>query len=242
MTEPDASAVPEPPPPTPAAPTSSAAPPALPPRLELLEVNQNKRKWSLDLHPDHLALHSEFDPQPLIYTRAELWDKADVMEDMRLLALKKPRVIGLQFTPEGLQTFRAWMKPSEAARLRVVLKRRYSFALLLAMLIGFSSLPIRGDAADGTRDVSWDPVGLALAISLGAVWLWAKFRPMRVIFLVDAVWFTLAAARNFINIAQNDRHWAWGLFGLILLWIAARGVMWFRRFSPPKPVQTAPGG
>src|SRR5262245_10127134 len=42
-------------------PLATVQPPPLPPRLEIEEVSQTKRKWILELHPDHFALHSEFE-------------------------------------------------------------------------------------------------------------------------------------------------------------------------------------
>jgi len=56
---------------TPEPPAPAAQPPPLPPRLEVEEVSQGKRKWILELHPDHFALHSEFEPRPWVFMRKE---------------------------------------------------------------------------------------------------------------------------------------------------------------------------
>lgn len=212
-----------------------AAPPPLPPRLEVAEVNQAKRKWVLELHPDHFALHNDFDPQPLIYTRAELWDKADTLDGVRVLAIKKPRALGLQFTKEAFATFQQWLGPPAAARLRSVFKRRFGWGLPVAVIIGVSSLPMKGNPEKGITDVPFDPYGMGLAVGLVALSLWVKYRPTRVLFLFDALWFVLAGGRIFLNIVTRDQGWGWGIFGVLLLLMAVSGLRWFKRFAPAGP-------
>ncbi len=177
-------------------PAPAVQPPPLPPRLEIEEVSQTKRKWILELHPDHIALHSEFEPRPWVFTRGELWDKLELMAPIKVLAVRKPRAINFKLSPEALAAFK--QKP----------------------------VPV-------------DPLGIALGLLLGGIWVWARYRPMRIIFLVDAVWFAFVAARNILNVLGGSNKW-WLLFSAWLVLLAYWGVKWFVHFGPMKEAENRP--
>lgn len=208
----------------------AAQPPPLPPRLEIEEVSKSKLKWVLELHPDHFTLQSEFEPRPLVFTRGELWEKVEPMLAVKLLAVKKPRAITFRLPPEAFATFSQWLGPLTSADLRRVLNRRYAWVLPIAALLAVTSLPMLGDPEHGVDPVPFDPLGLALGVLLGGIWVCARWRPMRIIFLVDAIWFTFAAAR-IIYLTFGVWH-TWRLvFSVWLLILAGLGVRWFLRFG-----------
>ena len=231
-TEPGIPELPEPPAP-------AAQPPPLPPRIKIEEVSQTKRKWILELHPDHIALHSEFEPRPWVFTRAEMWDKVELLAPIKVLAVRKPRAINFKLSPEALAAFKRWLGPLTSADLRKVLKKRYSWVLPIAFIIAITSLPMSGDPAQGIKPVPVDPLGLALGVLLGGIWVWARYRPMRIIFLVDAVWFAFVAGRNILNVLGGSNKW-WLLFSAWLLLLAFWGVKWFAHFGPMREPENRP--
>ena len=53
-------------------------------------MNKAKQKWTLALHPEHLALAEASDTQPYVILREEMMKSATLVEGMRSLALSKP--------------------------------------------------------------------------------------------------------------------------------------------------------
>ena len=99
---------------TPDPPAPAFQPPPLPPRLEIEEVSQTERKWILELHPDHIALHSEFEPRPWVFTRGELWDKCPWRLEQVVAAVQRvaaaPGLLGRQMV-HSLRTNEGSGKP-----------------------------------------------------------------------------------------------------------------------------------
>ena len=209
----------------PGPPAPAAQPPPLPPRIEIEEVSQTKRKWILELHPDHIALHSEFEPRPWVFTRAEMWDKVELMTGMGLLTVKAPRGVGFKLGREGLAAFKQWLGPPTAGSVRAVLKKKFSAAWVSALIITGMAVP--------TPRFALDPVCLALGLLLGGIWMWATLRPARLHFLLYGAWSLIAGGYLLLQIVNGRSKF---LLALTLLWLlmAWRGFKWFVWFGLTK--------
>jgi hypothetical protein len=200
-------------------------PPPLPPRIEIEEVSQTKRKWILELHPDHFALHSEFEPRPWVFTRDEMWDKVELMPAMGLLTVKAPRGVGFKLGLEGLAAFKQWLGPPTAESLRGVLKKRFSSVWVSALIIVGMSMP--------SPRFPLNPIFLALGLLLAGAWAWGMWRPARIHFLLYGAWY-LASGGYLILQTVNGRSKF--LLALAILWLlmAWRAFKWFAWFGGAK--------
>ena len=214
---------------TPESPAPAAQPPPLPRRLEIEEVSQTKRKWFLELHPDHFALHSEFEPRPWVFTRAEMWDKVALIPGMGLLTVRAPRGVGFKLGREGLAAFKQWLGPPTPESLRAVLKKRFSDVWISALLLIGISVP--------TLRSGLDSVGLALGLLLCLVWIWGMSRPARIHFLLYGAWYLVSGGYLLLQVVNGRSKF---LLGLTLLWflMAWRGFRWFIWFSAVKTEDT----
>lgn len=215
MTEPGSPELPEP----------VAQPPPLPPRIDIEEVSQTKRKWILELHPDHFALHSEFEPRPWIFTRADIWDKVEFMPTVGLLSLKAPRSVAFKLGREGLDAFKRWLGPPTLDSLKSVLKKRFSAVWVSALIVVGVGMPSAG--------YDLDPICIALGLLLGGVCAWGMLRPARIHFLLYGTWYLLAGGYLLYQVI-NGRSKFMLLLAALWLLMAWRGFKWFAWFRGAK--------
>jgi hypothetical protein len=202
--------------------------PAAPPALPLTEINAAKRRWTLTLHPRHLALCDPTGAQPYTIPYEEVMTSTTLLEGMRTLALTKPVKLNFKLPPETQAALVLWIgKPALA---RAYLKRRYSWILPFAIVWVLTSIPMAGDPASGHEPLPFDPFGLILGITLIAMWAWAKWRPHPLLFLIDSFWFLAVAVQLALQVAHG-RSKFWLLWMLLLLWLVLTGFKHFIRFK-----------
>lgn len=190
-------------------------------------MNNAKQKWTLALHPDHLALSEAPELQPYVILRDELMKSAMLIEGIRALVLQKPIKATFKLEPEGVSVLGDWIgKPIMA---RFYLKRRYGWVLPVALLWVFGSIPIPGDPAAGREPSPFDLIGLILGLTLVGAWAWAKWRPHPVLFLVDSLWFLVMAGHLALAVVSG-RSKGWLVLVALLAWMVISGLKHFIRF------------
>jgi len=155
---------------------------------------------------------------------------------MRVFALSKPVKASFKLTPEVTETIARWIGLPVLAS--IYLRRRYGWVLPVAVIWMLGSLPLPGNPESDLKPVAFDPVGFALGATLVVSWVFAKWRPHAVLFLVDSIWFAIMAGHLVVSVV-NGWSKAWLLLLVPLLWMAATGVKHFYRF---RGVEMNPSG
>lgn len=209
------------PPPIPDAPVA-----ANPIVLPLTELGKPPGSWTLTLHPAHLALAEAAEAHPYVILREQVMKTANLIEGMRAFVVEKPRKLTFKLTPEGTKALAEWIGiPLLAAH---YLKRRYSWVLPVAAIWMMGSLPL-GVETPGGQAVPFDPVGFGLGLTLVVAWIFAKWRPHPVLFLVDSVWFLVMGGHLVMSVV-NGRSKGWLVLVALLVWMAVNGFRHFIRF------------
>jgi hypothetical protein len=156
---------------------------------------------------------------------------------MLILRLSKKTVFLLE--PDQLKVLQEWLGPPTTKDLKIALKQRLKFAIPIGLLFLFFSIPLAGDPDAGLEPVPFDPVSAilgALFITLGLI---MKFWPRRELFLLDAGWLVLLAAKITYDIFYGS-HWLWSLLILVLLFSAREAMRLFKRFETIPPEVSPP--
>ncbi len=205
----------------------NSAPPTEPLVMNLTEVGKEAGQWSLTLHADHLELKRASEAQPIGILRDELMRSAVLIEGMKVFAVNKPLKVNFALTADATTTIAEWIGlPFLAAS---YLRRRYGWVLPVAVIWMVGALPISGDPASGFKPVAFDPIGFALGATLVLSWVFAKWRPNAVLFLVDSIWFAIMSGHLVMSVV-NGWSKTWLLLLIPLLWMAVTGVKHYYRF------------
>ena len=184
-------------------------------------------RWRLVIRPSDLALFEQDDSQPFVLLRDQMLKDVMLSESLNVLAVKKPRKLTFRLPHEATSAVAEWL--GEARLASFYLKQRYSWVLAIAIIWIFGSLPLPGDPDAGVEAVPMDVFGLVLGIFLAIAWLFAKWRPHPVLFLVDSIWFLGLSVYLSLEV-WNGRSALWMLLVAILLWMAIKGFKHFSRF------------
>ena len=202
-------------------------------RFAITEAGKPAARWALEFFPDHLRLEPA-DGDPVEVDRAAVPENVQVFDRMVFI----PRVMGVkigrrsvpfQLSPEAFAALKAWIGPPTAADLQVSLKRRLGWVTPVGLLFVFLSLPV--------AQLDWDPVTLALGLSLLLTGRLARLWPHRVFFLLVAAWMVALGANTAWTLNQE---WSWFRAGLLVLQfsLAVNTVREYRRFAPPPTDET----
>jgi len=149
------------------------------------------------------------------------------MEGIRAFVVQQPRKVNFKLTPQGVAALAEWIgKPVLAA---YYMRRRYSWVLPVAVIWVLGSLPLKGDPASGAAAVPFDPVALALGLTLIVSWAFAKWRPHPLLFLIDSLWF-LCLAGYLVGDVIGGRSQGWLVLVALLVWMVITGLRHFTRF------------
>jgi len=194
---------------------------------EISEAAGSKKKWALSLYADHFQLET-LDGEPHEVGRAELRDRVQTIEGGLLLPRMLVVKLGKQkaffrLSPEAFAGFRAWVGPPTLEDLKLALKRRLSWVMPLGVLFVLTSLPI--------GNLPLNPVSLGLGLALVVTGTLAKLWPHRIMFALDALWFSFLAANSIWLLIQE---WSWLRLAVLLLQLALvrSGFREYRRFAP----------
>lgn len=196
-------------------------------RFPVTEAGKPAEEWSLEFYPDSLRL-SPADGDVIQVDRAELPERVQVHDRAmfipRVLAVKTGwRSVLFQLSPDAFAALKAWVGPPTAADLHASLKQRLKWVTPVGVLFVLTALPL------GRFD--WDPVALALGLSLILTAQLARLWPHRVYFAVIAAWFAALAA-NSAWLAYLEGGWFRTAVAVVQLLMALSSWREYRRFAP----------
>lgn len=210
-------------------------------RFEIEEVSKTQRRWEMELHPGHLALRALDESQPYVFLRADLFRKVEFMPGARLLMVKEPFKLGFKLTADAMEAFTGWFGTPDREQLGIVLKRRYSWSLPVAILFMLTSLPMGGDAASGAQPLGFKPLNFLLGFSLALMWLFSKIKPHPVLFLLDALWVFTLAGYLAVQVLRGRSPW-WIIALVALVWLGIAGLRRFQQFGGLRGSREAQSG
>jgi hypothetical protein len=196
-------------------------------------VSGLKGEWKAFLSEDRLKLESADGNHVVEIPNSEADEKLQLTESSifpPFLLLFEPKRTAFKLDPDQLSRLKEWFGPPTPARLRRVLKPRFSFCIAIGILYLVLSIPLSGDPVAGMDPIPFDPIGAFLGVSLLALALLAKFRPSRILLLLDAIWFLLLAVSVGFGIYSGNSPW-WLLLGAVLIWSAFDAYRDFQRLK-----------
>jgi hypothetical protein len=112
-------------------------------------------------------------------------------------------------TFEQMIPIKSWLGPPTFKQLRAILRTRQSFALPVAVILIIVSLPIEPDPSAGIVGNPFQPITLVLGLGIASLWVVAKIRANRYLFLFDSLWMALAGINSTLTIINEDysRYW-----------------------------------
>lgn len=192
--------------------------------VQAAQLNRERGLWDLALGEEQLQATRQGEAsETFSCSRAEIAERGDVVDGLiarRTVTTPPPKRL-LQLDVEGFEAFKRWMGPD--ARLRIELRRRFSWALPLGVLMMFGSLPMDGDPAAGIDPVPFDWVGAMLGVLLVATGFLAKRRPDHNFLLADSGWFLVlagVAGREYLR--GGSIFWVFLI--LLDIWLVYRGI------------------
>jgi hypothetical protein len=197
-----------------------------------------KGDWQAFLSGDSLKLESPDGSHCVEILRSEADEKLQLWESSLFppfLVLPEPKRTAFKLAPDQFRRFKEWFGPPTPARVKSILKPRFSFCIAIGILYLVTSMPLPGDSQAGIDPLPFDPVSAFLGVSLLVLALLAKFRPSRTLLLLDAFWFLLLTVNLGIGIYQGNSPW-WLILGAVLIWTAFEAFRDFQRLKPDNPV------
>jgi len=211
------------------------------PTFELKEVGHEKPGWKLSLPPHRLRLDRADGSPPFDVWRDQFPQAVRLLKRFRVLSVKlpldghKPKPVLLQLDDPAFRTVDEFIGPPTPEHLRLELKNRFGFAVIIG--VGFivsAFLPTRDSPWVGAGNADFDPYVLGIGVVLVIAGVLSKLVPHRIFFLVEAALFGLFAFRSVERILHGG-GWAWWLYLLFTLWLVVFNLQQFRRFANMRP-------
>ena len=183
--------------------------------------------WKLALFPSHLALSEASNPQPYILLREQLMKTVMLMEGPRALVIDQPRKLTFRLTPEETATIADWIgKPFLAY---YYLKRRYAWVSVWALVCAVGLLLVLLPPPHSNARAGFNFPFFLLSVGLLVSSAFARWRPYPVLFLVDSLWFSVAAINLTVETVYGHSK-GWLVLAALLAWVAVNGVRHYLRF------------
>lgn len=195
--------------------------------LPAIEFAKTKIRWTIELHPEHLAFSSESEPQPLIYPRGDFEKKIQYVEGTRLIAIKFPRQINLRLEPGDVKTFWRWWRPPTLENLKMMLAKRYSYTWVLALVFLLTAV------AFPSKSLLTDLLYGGIGITMLAVAIFSKFNPKPIAFLLDGAWWILLGCLLGWRIYRGGNG-LWILLIMVNAMMATNAIKMYRHFAGEK--------
>ena len=206
------------------------------PRFELINAS-TKRPWVLFLHPDRLILTCHEKDLSYEVSRRDSPEKIQ-LSDGRLgttLIVRADKAVIVKVTPEALPALREWLGPLTPRHLAAALKRRVNLTLLpLGALVLILSIPLRGNPGRGIPPHAFSPLWFALGTMMISMGVLSKFKPHRVLFLLDSIWMSALAGGLGYQVLAGTRSWFWAILVFVQVFMVIDRFVQYRRFAPEK--------
>ena len=190
----------------PVVPSAESAPAPLS-RIPLVEMEGEKRVWTLEIHPAHLALFPPGEQQPFIFLRADAGTRFIMVPWGQTVVFKLEKQHLFRPGPGPFQQLKDWVGPPSYDQLKRELRRRSGWTLAMGIIFVFLALPATGDPSADIPNRSLNPFLLILGLLPLGMWAIARFRPHAAFFLVDAAWFTALGGSLVLSIWRGESLW-----------------------------------
>lgn len=212
--------------------------------LSLTPLSKSSDPWLVQMQPESIA----FVPPPGQGETIHIAhaDRVQQLEVIGLLGKQSVLVVyteerkkkyQFKLTPEENERIDAWLGPPTEQQLSIALKRRYAFALPIAVVFIITALPMPADPEQGLDAEPGNPFSVALGAGLMILWLVARLRPHPYLFLLDSAWFVLLALKLAADVLQGGASPIWLLWIGLIIPIVLSGWNNFKRFSSYRAVE-----
>lgn len=187
--------------------------------FEAIEGN-SKRAWRFDLDAENIRIVPLESGESLEFTREAAQTAINVVDGLilrRLVTFPEEETKPVFRLPkEHFQQLLRWLGPPSKARLAAEIRRRTRALIPIAFLFVLTALPCPGEASGGANAVPLDIMGMTLGLGLILIFIIGRFKPHRLVFLLDALWWMGLATDNFHSVSNGQL----GGFGLALAVVA----------------------
>ncbi|MBC8003438.1 MAG: hypothetical protein H7X97_12695 [Opitutaceae bacterium] len=217
----------------PVVPSAESAPAPLI-RIPLVEMEGEKRVWTLEIHPAHLALFPPGEQQPFIFLRTDTGARFILVPWGQTLVFKLAKQHLFRPGPGPYRQLKEWVGPPGYEQLKFELRRRSGWTLAMGIIFVFLALPATGNPTADIPNRPLSPFLLILGLLPLAMWAIARFRPHAVFFLVDAAWFTALGASLVLRIWHGESLWWLVVVALNSLMVLGAWTL-YQKYSQTKP-------
>lgn len=193
-----------------------------------------KGVWRVTLDKEALTLAAVNGDESFRIMRADAEEKTELRESrfidpLLVVSIPKKKAI-FKLERAEAASLREWLGPPTIRGLEVALRRRLHWCLPIGILFVVTSIPLPADPVAGIEAVPFDAVSAFLGVSLLALSVLTRICPRRVLFLLDGVWFSLAALNLAVDIFRGHSPW-WAILVIILILGARGGFSEYQRFA-----------
>jgi len=206
----------------------------------IAEMSTKKRAYTLTLLADQVQFTDRETGQVEQIWRHQARERIEVHDSLvmrRTIVAKIPKRVTFKLEPETFAALESWLGVRTRAGLEFELERRMRFMIPIGLLFILGALPLAGVPAVGAVGDSLDPRGLALGMGLLVLAGLAKWKPHRLLFLLDGLWFLALAADVAWDVSRGASP-LWLVWVVVLLMVAIHPFSLYRRFTAAKGVQT----
>ena len=207
--------------------------------LSLTPINQPDTPWLVRLQPEKIL----FTPPPGKGETFEIphGQRVERLELVRLLGKQSVLLVWLdeakktkyqfKLSPAERQRLERWFGPPTREQLKIALKRRYAFALPIAVIFILTALPIPANPDEGIEAVPARPFSIGLGAGLLILWTLARVRPHPLLFLLDSIWFVLLGGKLVVDVFQGGAAPIWLLWIGLIIPIVLSGLNNYKSFA-----------
>ena len=201
--------------------------------FEIIEMSTKKRAYTLTLLADKVRFTEAETGQVEEIWRHHAWERLEVHDSMvmrRTIVAKIPKRVTFKLDPEVFEAVTSWLGVLTRGGMEFELEKRMRFMIPIGLLYVVGALPLAGVPGVGVAGESLDLADLGLGVGLLALAGLAKWRPRRILFVLDGIWFLALAADVAWSVARGASPF-WLVWVAFLLMVAIHPFSLFRRFA-----------
>ena len=204
--------------------------------FEITEMSTKKRAYTLALLADTVRFTDAETGQVEEIWRHQARERIKVHDGLLMrhtIVAKIPKRVTFKLEPEVFEAVESWLGVRSPAGLEFELERRMKFMIPIGLLYIVSALPLAGVPAVGAAGESLDLMGLCLGVGLLVLAGLAKWRPHRILFIFDGLWFLALAADMALDVARGASPF-WLVWVAFVVLVAIHPLSLCRRFAAPQ--------
>jgi len=201
--------------------------------FEITEVSTKKRIFTLELLDDRVRFTDALSGQAEEIWRHQARERIEVHDSFvmrRTIVAKLAKRVTFKLEPEVFAAVESWLGHRTRAGLEFELERRMRFMIPIGLLYVVGALPLAGLPAVGAAGDALDVRGLALGVGLLALAGLTKWKPHRVLFIFDGLWFLALAGDVVWDVARGASP-LWLVWVVFLVLVAIHPFSLYRRLA-----------